>query len=1364
MINGKKTLKQFLLLIFLSLFSVPALWAHSDVRIGVLANRGQLECVQSWASTINYLNKQLSDYNFQLIPLSFNEIENSIQEKQIDLLICNPGIYLNLKDKYKLDLLASRQQVYQGQEYDQYGSLIFVKKENQKIQQLKDLKGKTIACVAPNSIGGNLLANDLMLKTGHDLIGDSKTLIYFLNQDEVVQAVMNSSAEVGIIRTGILEDLAATGSLSLDSIRVIHPQRYPNFPFLISTELVHEWSLLRLQHFPKEKALSIVEKLYAINVQHPKGSVYSKYSWTRAADYSFIQQILTNNRNSDSVFNSSFSGLKTQLSQNWYFFTLIFGLVLIFVLFVLSAQYLHSQFEKQRGKQEDENSLLKESDDEYSLFSNRKDFATRAALRQYELKNYFSWNYFKRFLGVSLIYYLSVHLSWVFSISDTGNTAIWFASGIGFFAVYVFGYRIWPAILFGALAINFSSLSLPLESYFNSINFYLVILYSLNNVFEAVFGVYLIRLFYRNRPFLSSIRSSTSFIIVVAFFSTFLSALIGSLLLFYIEGYSYFYSLILTWWLGDAAGLMLVVPLLLSWQSPKRSHSLLKQSLLLILFSILLAFVGFYVFQVGYHLAYLFIPFFIYFTFRFGRFLSLVMAFIISIISMGIVIYLNIYWLWNTPEEGIFYVRLFILILLLTILMVAAVLDEQHLAKERMMLYKRIVDNSTDGIALLDVDGHYLEQNKAHEKLLGYPIQELQNQSPAIHLGETVFQRHIEELRTEGVSNGEWISQTKSNSIPLEFSSYRLLNDLNEVICFVEFNRDISQRKKAESELQKREAEAWGLFEHAAIPIMIEDFSEIKDYIDKLVIAGLTDWEAYFDQNPEEIGKLAHKIKVLDANKRMLEFYGLDNKAELLNNFARYFTINSLDSFKDEIIELAQGADSFQCEIETIDTNGGKRNLLIRLSIPPLYRKNFQRVLVSFVDMTDIRRAEKIQQTLLNISNTANKADSLADTLEVVESNLKEILDSKNYFVALYDSEKDEFSLPFRNNKHGLPDKIAAPFTLSKLVIEAQKSLVFTKDEMEKMKENGILKPATKISKVWLGVPLKIKGNTIGVFAVLSYENENAYTEKDKEALEIIANQIALSIERKQADEEILFALEKAQESDRIKSAFLASMSHELRTPLNAIIGFSSFMDKDLPLDKFIQFGKLINKSGTKLLQIVESIFEVSLIDTGSATINNRLQSCSSLMEDIYQTIITRQKLINKGEVSIIMQHEQSLPEQIYVDDFKLKSIFLHLLNNALKFTKEGSIHFGFKTIDEQQNYHFYVKDTGIGIPKDKQAIIFDSFRMVDDTHNRYYEGMGIGLFICKKLILLLDGDIHVTSDENKGSYFSFYLPLSNKN
>jgi len=293
-----------------------------------------------------------------------------------------------------------------------------------------------------------------------------------------------------------------------------------------------------------------------------------------------------------------------------------------------------------------------------------------------------------------------------------------------------------------------------------------------------------------------------------------------------------------------------------------------------------------------------------------------------------------------------------------------------------------------------------------------------------------------------------------------------------------------------------------------------------------------------------------------------------------------------------------------------------------------------------------------------------------------------------------------------------------------------------------------------------LGVPLKIKGEVIGAFVVQSYNNPHAYTEKDKETLEIIANQIALSIERKRAEEEIIFALEKVQESDRIKSAFLSSMSHELRTPLNAIIGFSNLIDESLPKEQTFEFAQMINQSGTNLLQIVDSIFEVSLISSGSQKVQPSKLSFENLMNDIYQTILTRQKVLNKTNLSIQMNHLDKPPTNLYTDGEKFKHIFLHLLSNALKFTHHGTIQFGLEKTNPEGVCHFYVEDTGIGIEPDKLPYIFDRFRMGDDTHTREYEGIGIGLFICKNLIQLMGGKIDVHSEVNKGSRFLFFLPL----
>lgn len=269
--------------------------------------------------------------------------------------------------------------------------------------------------------------------------------------------------------------------------------------------------------------------------------------------------------------------------------------------------------------------------------------------------------------------------------------------------------------------------------------------------------------------------------------------------------------------------------------------------------------------------------------------------------------------------------------------------------------------------------------------------------------------------------------------------------------------------------------------------------------------------------------------------------------------------------------------------------------------------------------------------------------------------------------------------------------------------------------------------------------------------------------------------------ERKKADLKLNMALNKATESDRLKSSFLATMSHELRTPLNAIIGFSDIIDEDLPVEEIVGFAKTINASGNHLLSIVEDLFDITLIESGEIQIHKREENLHSILNDVHNIIISEQHKTKKEHLDLnlrIPPEEQDL--LINTDASKLKQILINLLKNALKFTDKGHIHYGYSiktdtvrppvgrtgsrssVAERSRNteIEFFVEDTGIGVPKDKQDIIFDVFRQVDETHTKIYGGTGIGLSISKKLTKLLGGKIWIESSENKGSTFYFTLPF----
>ncbi|MCD4694765.1 MAG: response regulator [Bacteroidales bacterium] len=414
-------------------------------------------------------------------------------------------------------------------------------------------------------------------------------------------------------------------------------------------------------------------------------------------------------------------------------------------------------------------------------------------------------------------------------------------------------------------------------------------------------------------------------------------------------------------------------------------------------------------------------------------------------------------------------------------------------------------------------------------------------------------------------------------------------------------------------------------------------------------------------------------------------------------------------------------------------------------------------------DITERKRAEQIQKILYNISNAAISSGNLKKLISLIQIELGTIIDTTNFYVALYNPKTDTLSLPFITDEKNESQHFPAGKTLTKYVIKTQKSFLGTKEAIKKLEKSGEIEKFGPDSKIWLGVPLIIEGKITGVFAVQSYTDEFAYDESDMEILEFIADQISISIERKKAEQGLKGALEKATESDSLKSAFLATMSHELRTPLNAIIGFSDIIDEGMPIEKIIDYTKIINSSGNHLLTIVEDIFNISLIESGEIKIMEEDVSLQTVLNDVHAIIKIEQQNTNKGHLGLVLKIPASEKDLIIqTDPSKLKQILINLLKNALKFTDDGHVHFGYniETVQGKSAIKFYVEDTGIGIEADMFGLIFEIFRQVDDSNTRMYGGTGIGLSISKKLTELLGGRIWLDSEKGKGSTFYFFIPF----
>jgi PAS domain S-box-containing protein len=414
-------------------------------------------------------------------------------------------------------------------------------------------------------------------------------------------------------------------------------------------------------------------------------------------------------------------------------------------------------------------------------------------------------------------------------------------------------------------------------------------------------------------------------------------------------------------------------------------------------------------------------------------------------------------------------------------------------------------------------------------------------------------------------------------------------------------------------------------------------------------------------------------------------------------------------------------------------------------------------------DITDKKRHETIQQIILNISNAVFTHKTLFEFIEYIRCELGKLINTTNFFVALYDDQNETFNLPYINDKFDYYESFSKGKTVSGWVIDNKKPLLANHQELEKMVSRGEVEVIGVPSKIWLGMPLRGNDNIIGILVIQSYENENAVTERDKEVLELVSHQISISIQKKQNEDDLRKALHKATESDRLKSSFLATMSHELRTPLNAVLGFSSLIDMDTPIETAVDFCKTINKSGFQLLSLVEDLFDISSIESGNLKIEYNNYSVSSILYEIEDIIKAELHAKNKTHLELKLIIPTNANDIfIETDPKRLKQIFLNLLKNAIKFTEKGKIEFGFKmnNINSDIQIEFYVQDTGIGISNEIQKSIFDVFRQANESSSREYEGTGIGLSISKKLVELLGGKVWLESKLNEGSTFYFNHPI----
>ena len=313
-------------------------------------------------------------------------------------------------------------------------------------------------------------------------------------------------------------------------------------------------------------------------------------------------------------------------------------------------------------------------------------------------------------------------------------------------------------------------------------------------------------------------------------------------------------------------------------------------------------------------------------------------------------------------------------------------------------------------------------------------------------------------------------------------------------------------------------------------------------------------------------------------------------------------------------------------------------------------------------------------------------------------------------------------------------------------------------DDYEKFKESERLEEVAKINKENIEQEKTSKFSklisilAIALISILSLLSLSLYKNN------IIRTRSNLLLEEK--NKELILAKEKAEEASNARSEFLSTVSHELRTPLNAINGIAHLLLEEKPKKSQLNYLESLQFSGNYLTNFINDILEINKIDSSKAEIENINFNLKLLLENIQNSL---KELASSNNNDFNLEIDEDIPNYIIGDPTKLSQILMNLINNAIKFTQNGTVTLKSKLSsieDKKASIFFEVKDTGIGIPEDKLETVFDSFSQGSIGINRKYGGTGLGLTIVKKLVEILGGTIKLESKVNQGSSFTFELPF----
>ncbi|MCU7489972.1 MAG: ATP-binding protein [Bacteroidota bacterium] len=415
----------------------------------------------------------------------------------------------------------------------------------------------------------------------------------------------------------------------------------------------------------------------------------------------------------------------------------------------------------------------------------------------------------------------------------------------------------------------------------------------------------------------------------------------------------------------------------------------------------------------------------------------------------------------------------------------------------------------------------------------------------------------------------------------------------------------------------------------------------------------------------------------------------------------------------------------------------------------------------SFLDVTEKKHNELVKMILGKLPVEAEPADTFESMFRIVHASTEQLMPACNFYAALYDEGSEAVSYLYKANElfdgEDENNNTQVYDQLVRRIMQAGGPVLLKGEALRCLFDQNTLDEEI-IPRVVLGSVLKIKGVNAGVMLLPNFEDKDAFTESHLPIIGRLAETVSTIMERRKYEEQLTITMEKAEESNRMKTAFLAQMSHEIRTPINTILSFTSLVKEKcegILEEELKESFNIIESGGRRLIRTIDMILNMSQLQSeGIDTNPQELDLAADIIAPVMKDFCASAKAKNLS----FSFNNQLVGEKIVGDQSTIKQTFEQLIDNAIKYTRTGRV--------EISQYHnsmgrvcVSVKDTGIGISKEYLPKLFTAFSQEEMGYTRRFEGNGLGLAMVKKYIEMNNASIMVESEKGQGSTFTVVFP-----